>query len=213
MLPRRMGGLKAERPPSSGTRAPPALPLATRGRSLRRMPRFAVSVFGVDRPGIVAAVTRVLADAGCNLEDSSMTILRGHFAMMLMVAAPPGLDAAGLELRLAPPVEHLDLQASVRPVSDEVTTAAVRGEPYLVAVYGADRPGLVARVSEVLAARDVNIVDLETRVIGEPEPVYAMQFEVQVPPGQAGQVEADLRAVARELGVEVSLHPDEADVL
>jgi glycine cleavage system transcriptional repressor len=37
------------------------------------MSRFAVSVFGRDRPGIVAAVTRVLADAGCNLEDTSMT--------------------------------------------------------------------------------------------------------------------------------------------
>jgi predicted amino acid-binding ACT domain protein len=29
------------------------------------MARFAVSVFGRDRPGIVAAVTAVLADAGC----------------------------------------------------------------------------------------------------------------------------------------------------
>ncbi|MFL5879210.1 MAG: glycine cleavage system protein R [Actinomycetota bacterium] len=54
------------------------------------MARFAVSVFGRDRPGIVAAVSRVLADAGCNLEDTSMTILRGHFAMMLVVAGPPG---------------------------------------------------------------------------------------------------------------------------
>jgi glycine cleavage system transcriptional repressor len=50
------------------------------------MLRFAVSVFGRDRPGIVAAVTRVLADAGCNLEDTSMTILRGHFAMMLVIS-------------------------------------------------------------------------------------------------------------------------------
>ena len=55
------------------------------------MARFAVSVFGRDRPGTVAAVTRVLADARCNLEDTSMTILRGHFAMMLVVAGPAGV--------------------------------------------------------------------------------------------------------------------------
>jgi hypothetical protein len=54
------------------------------------MARFAVSVFGRDRAGLVAAVSRVLADAGCNLKDTSMTILRGHFAMMLMAAGPPG---------------------------------------------------------------------------------------------------------------------------
>ena len=35
------------------------------------MARFALSVFGRDRPGIVAAVTRVLADAGCKLEDTA----------------------------------------------------------------------------------------------------------------------------------------------
>jgi len=58
--------------------------------------RFAVSVFGRDRPGIVAAVTGVLAGAGCNLEDTSMTILRGHFAMMLVVSGPGGTGAGEL---------------------------------------------------------------------------------------------------------------------
>jgi len=57
---------------------------------------LAVSAIGADRPGIVAAVTGVLVDRGCNLEDASMSILRGHFAMMLVVAAPPLTDAAEL---------------------------------------------------------------------------------------------------------------------
>jgi glycine cleavage system transcriptional repressor len=177
------------------------------------MMRFAVSVFGRDRPGIVAAVTRALANAGCNLEDTSMTILRGHFAMMLVVSGAAGTTPADLEAVLAPVAGRLDLQASVRVVADEVTAAAGKGERWSAAVYGADRPGLVARVSEALAARDVNIVDLETRVIGEPDPVYAMHFELQVPAGTASQVEADLRTVARELGVEVSMHSNEADIL
>ncbi len=177
------------------------------------MSRFAVAVFGRDRPGIVAAITRVLADTGCNLEDTSMTILRGHFAMMLVVAGPDWLAAEELDGRLGPVAGRLDLQVSVRPVTDEVTAAADRGARYVAAVYGADRPGLVARVSEVLAARQVNIVDLQTRVIGEPDPVYAMHFELQVPDGQAAQVEADLRAVADDLGVQASFEPDEADVL
>ena len=43
---------------------------------------------GADRPGIVAAVTGVLVEHGGNLEDTSMTILGGHFAMMLVVAVP-----------------------------------------------------------------------------------------------------------------------------
>jgi glycine cleavage system transcriptional repressor len=177
------------------------------------MARFAVSVFGRDRPGIVAAVTRVLADAGCNLEDTSMTILRGHFAMMLVVSGPDAGGAPKLQERLDPVADRLDLQVSVRAVTDEVTAAEAGGARYAAAVYGADRPGLVARVSEALAARGVNIVDLQTRVIGEPDPVYVMHFELEVPAGLAAQVEADLHAAAAELGVEVSFHPDDADVL
>ncbi|HEV3463192.1 MAG TPA: ACT domain-containing protein [Actinomycetota bacterium] len=177
------------------------------------MARFALSVFGRDRPGIVAAVTRVLADAGCNLEDTSMTILRGHFAMMLVVSGPEGTTAGDLEARLGPVAGRLDLQVGVRAVTDDVTAAAGGGARYAAAVYGADRPGLVARVSEALAARQVNIIDLQTRVVGEPDPVYAMHFELEVPPGRADRVETDLRSVAHELGVEVSFHPDDADLL
>ena len=175
------------------------------------MSRVAVSVFGLDRPGIVAAVTRALAQAGGNLEDSSMTILRGHFAMMLLVAAPNG---AGLvEHVLAPVARELDLQVSVRPLDDEVTSALPSGERWVLAVYGADRPGLVARVAEVLAAHGANITDLESRVIGEPEPVYAMHFEVELPGAEVDAIQAELRAVAAELEVEISTHPDDADVL
>src|SRR5215211_1444994 len=177
------------------------------------MTRFAVSVFGRDRPGIVAAVTRVLADAGCNLEDTSMTILRGHFAMMLVVAGPAGLGEPQLRAGLDPVAGRLDLQVSVRQVADEVTTSGAGGARYAAAVYGADRPGLVARVAEALAAHQVNIVDLQTRVVGEPDPVYAMHFELEVPEGRAAQVEAELSAVADALGIEASFHPDDADLL
>jgi predicted amino acid-binding ACT domain protein len=88
------------------------------------MPRFAISIFGRDRPGIVAAVTRVLADAGCNLEDTSMTILRGHFAMMLVVAGPARVGEPELQAGLDPIAGRLDLQVSVREVTDEVTAAS-----------------------------------------------------------------------------------------
>jgi glycine cleavage system transcriptional repressor len=177
------------------------------------MSRFAVSVFGRDRPGIIAAVTRVLADAGCNLEDTSMTILRGHFAMMLVISGGTRTLARDLEAALSPVADRLDLQLSVRAVSDDVPTVQVGGERWSAAVYAADRPGLVARVSEVLADHQVNIVGLETRLVGEPDAVYVMHFELDVPAGLAGQVQADLGEVARALGVEVSMRPDEADVL
>lgn len=178
------------------------------------MAHFAVSAVGVDRPGIVAAVTGALVDLGCNLEDTSMTILRGHFAMMLIVAAPGTVDAAALEGALAGPAAALDLVVAVRQIDDAVP-ASPPGEPWTVSVYGADRPGIVHRVASVLAERNVNIVDLDTRVIGEPgSPVYAMLLDVTIPPGtDPAALAAALESVAAELGIECAMHPAEADIL
>ena len=178
------------------------------------MPHFALSAVGADRPGIVAAVTGALAQSGCNLEDSSMTILRGQFAIMLVVAGPDGVDAAALEKALAGPAADLDLVVHVRRV-DEAVPASPRGAPWSVAVYGADRPGIVHRFTSLLADLGVNVVDLTTRVIGEPaHPVYAMVLEVTLPPDvDGGELSARLVGLAGELGVECSTHPSEADIL
>jgi glycine cleavage system transcriptional repressor len=181
------------------------------------VPHFALTAVGVDRPGIVAAVTGALLELGVNLEDTSMTILRGHFAMMLVVDAPVGLTTGELESALARPASDLDLVVTVRPLA-EVTGAPAGGSQaatHTAAVYGADHPGIVHGVALLLASEGVNIVDLSTRVIGEPDrPVYAMFLELSVPP----TVDADglgrrLKAVATELGVDASIHPSDADIL
>jgi len=175
---------------------------------------FALTAVGADRPGIVAAVTGALVAHGCNLEDTSMSILRGQFAMMLVVAGPEGLDAATLEEALAGPAGELDLVVAVRTVAEAVP-AAPEGEAWAVAVYGADHPGIVHSFTSLLAAEGVNVVDLTTRVIGEPDrPVYAMILEVSLPPGVDGAaLSARLAALAEEVGVECSAHPSEADIL
>ena len=60
---------------------------------------YAVTVVGHDRPGIVADVTGALATHGGNIEDSSMTLLRGYFAWTLVVALDT--DIATIESTLA----------------------------------------------------------------------------------------------------------------
>ena len=49
-----------------------------------------LTVIGQDRPGIISQVTGCLFQTGCNLEDVSMTILEGQFAMILIVKMPKG---------------------------------------------------------------------------------------------------------------------------
>ncbi len=171
---------------------------------------MAVTVMGKDRPGIVASVTKVLFEAGCNLEDVTSTILRGHFAMTLVVRVPPEVGAPELEEGLSPVTRDLELVVTVRPV--EESAVEVPHPTHMVSVYGSDRPGIVYRVTELLASNGANITDLTSRVIGSAEePVYALMLEVSLADPEV--VEHRLLALRRELGVEVSVHPIEPDVL
>lgn len=179
------------------------------------MPHVAVTAVGADRPGIVAAVTKVLVESGCNLEDTSMTILRGHFAMMLVVDTPTGTTPEQLEQGLAAPAGELDLVITVRPIDEAVTATPTPGDLWTVSVYGADRPGIVHGVADMLAGLGINIVDLTTRVVGTPqEPVYAMLLDVTIPEGQhPREMGIRLAELASELGVECSMNPSDADIL
>jgi glycine cleavage system transcriptional repressor len=173
-------------------------------------PPVAVTVIGTDRPGIVAGVTKALYEVGCNLEDVTSTILRGHFSMVMIVRPGGDVSAESLEEALEPVARELDLVVAARPVEE---AAAVPDEAtHLVSVYGADHPGIVFRVTDALARRGANVTDLTSRVIGSPdEPVYALMLEVSTPdPDDAG---AALEALRSEVGVEVSIHPIERDVL
>lgn len=182
------------------------------------MTHFAVTAVGADRPGIVAAVSKAFVEHGCNIEDSAMTILRGQFAMMLVVAAPPDVGRAELEAALAAPAVALDLVVTVLPVSTADEHQGRAGgvpERWTVAVHGADHPGIVHGIADLLGRGGVNIIDLSTRVIGEPDrPVYVMILEVELPAALgAGELREQLEAVAQELGVSANLHPSEADIL
>ncbi|HEX8557297.1 MAG TPA: ACT domain-containing protein [Pyrinomonadaceae bacterium] len=54
------------------------------GASEGRADRLIVSVFGVDHPGIVAAVSQILAEARCSIIDINQTVVQGKFAMVIV---------------------------------------------------------------------------------------------------------------------------------
>ena len=121
----------------------------------------AVTVLGDDRPGIVADVTSALAGLGCNLEDSTMTLLRGHFAMVVLVRSERSLDEVSASLRSL--TQTGELAVDVRPLPEH-GDAGVPGTAFTLHVHGADRPGIVAAMTNVVARHGGNIVDLGTRL-------------------------------------------------
>jgi glycine cleavage system transcriptional repressor len=163
---------------------------------------LAITVIGPDRPGIVADVAEALAGVGANLTDSTMTRLRGHFAMTL-ICTGAGVEAASVAL------EPLDgVTTTVREVAH--ADAAAVGEPWVVSVHGADRLGIVAAVTRVVAAEGGNITDLSTRLAGT---LYVLIAEVDLPPGVSDGLAEQLAVAGAELGVEVTLRRAESEML
>jgi glycine cleavage system transcriptional repressor len=164
---------------------------------------LAITVIGPDRTGIVADVSEALAGVGANLTDSTMTRLRGHFTMTLICTGP---TAADVEKALEP---LADVVTAVRRVVPEAD-ASTAGEPHLVSVHGADRLGIVAAVTRVVAASGGNITDLSTRLAGS---LYVLIAEVDLPVGATDELAERLAVAASELGVEVTLRRADSEIL
>ena len=161
---------------------------------------YMLTLIGKDRPGIVAHVTSALFEGGANLGEASMIRLGGNFSMMLMVqfagnlhALHEVIDGVAESLSLHVHFDHIEgrlhdhLQPDVR-----------------ISVYGADRAGIVAKVTGVLAEAGLHILDLESNVAGtEAEPVYIMTIEGHAREGIAA-LESALEIVKQE-GIDASL--------
>jgi glycine cleavage system transcriptional repressor len=169
---------------------------------------LAVTVIGHDRPGIIAETTAALASLGLNLEDSTMTLLRGHFSFMLVCAGDAG--RAEVEDALAPLAAGGALDVSVRAVRPE-EPATPHGAQYQLAVHGADRPGIVSALTSTIAAVGGNITDLSTRLAGH---LYVLLAEVDLPADtDVPALQERLTETGDGLGVDAALRPVEPDLL
>jgi glycine cleavage system transcriptional repressor len=170
--------------------------------------KFILTAFGKDRPGIVADVTEVLFEQGCNLEDSTMTLLAGEFTLILIFESPNGPQ---VEERLRTALRRLErekgLSAFLRPAEPPAAKAAATA-PHTIRVEGVDQAGIVYRVSRFLADQGINIVDLQSRRRFMPQSgaaFYAMEIRVEVPKTLSlDDFDAGLSRVGEALNVDIT---------
>ena len=116
-----------------------------------------LTLIGPDHPGIVDAVSKVVAANGGNWLESRMAHLAGKFAGVLCVEVADE-QAAELEAalgRLSAIGLHVIVERSAP--SDVAPRQIIE-----IDLLGLDRPGLVHEVSELLATHRINVEDLST---------------------------------------------------
>lgn len=161
---------------------------------------YMLTVVGKDRPGIVAHVTAALYEGGCNLGEASMMRLGGSFTIMLMVQHPG--TAKSLEQLLETVIDSMDLHMHIDAIEGRLHQHLL--PDVRITVFGADKPGIVAKITGALSNAGLHILNLESDVGGsDAHPLYIMHIE-----GQAGAGLDTLRSalqVAAGEGVETSL--------
>lgn len=171
------------------------------------MNHFALTIVGRDRAGIVSQVTKILFDLGCNIADSSCSILGGQFAMILLLAHPDLTDRDSFGDAFQP-LEDSDLSVSLRVLKPggEIRSS-IDGDICMISVYGSDKPGIVYRVAQVLGDKNVNITDLNTKLVGSEErPVYVMVIEAALPEGVGEEdVNRWLAPIRDELQIDITV--------
>ena len=167
------------------------------------MKSFAVSAIGRDKPGIVAAVTKVLLGHALNIEDAQATILRGHFTLTMVVSGGDHTDEGDLQAALDTVRERLGLEACVAREINVLPTLEELQPTHVVTVLGLDRPGIVYAVCQTLADAGVSILDLNSRLTYDD--VYAMMLEVAVE--DPNGLDRALQSIAKSTEIDVSLRP------
>lgn len=179
------------------------------------MARYVISGFSKDKPGIVKQITQSLYNVKANIEDSSMAVIGGQFAFILIAVIPPGAVAILTRLLDSTAKKERDLRFSInlipaQPNHRAKKTPAVSRIPHMINVIAKDHPGIVFHVSQTLAAYKVNITDLNTKVVTgkSGKKLYFMAIEAEIPlNANLNRIEKTLRSVAKKQHLDISFHP------
>ena len=162
---------------------------------------YMVTLIGKDRVGIVSHVTAALYEGGGNLGETSMMRLGGNYSIMMMVE----FSGRTKELHdvLSTVTESMDLHLHIDKIDAKLHEHKI--PDVRISVYGADRAGIVCKVTAVLAEAGLNILDLESDVAGDKDkPIYIMHIEGEASEG-VKPLESALQIVKEEDGVDAEL--------
>jgi glycine cleavage system transcriptional repressor len=171
--------------------------------------RYILTAFGEDRPGVVADVSRLVYEIGGNLEDSTMTRLVDEFAIILLFSVhEPDIDK-----RLTMECRRLEREKAISAFFRRLDTTTVQPKvsrpSHSLLIEGMDHTGIVYRVSGFLADRNINIINLSSKMSFLPESgsaLYHMEIEVSVPDDCAlDELELGLNQLGEKLQIEIQL--------
>lgn len=167
---------------------------------------------GNDRPGLTASFLSVLYKHNANVEESYTKVLHGQFSMILVASFPTSVNINNLKEDLEKLEESTNFYINFQEISTKEVESVSPRQIYMINVIGADKPGIMYSVSSLLAKKQINITNTESRVIAlnTNTPIYIMNFEVQIPDNMdINDFGKQLTDLAKNIEVDISIKPIE----
>ena len=164
-----------------------------------------LTIAGMDKPGLVRALSDAVSAHGANWEESRMAHMAGRFVGILHVTvAEPEADALTASLSA---LESQGLTVRVERGGAGYPSEGFR--PLRLEVVANDRPGIVREISGVLAAQGVNVQELITERRSAPHDggmLFVASAWLLCPPALSRQhLTEELEAIANDLVAEITL--------
>lgn len=170
---------------------------------------FVITLACEDRPGIVASLSSGIFSLGGDIREISQTVVSGFFTVILMVSFKRNVNVKNLEKGVRSRCPH---QSGVLLTVHEfrfsrMKSRAAQSLPvFVLTLMGADRPGIVAGISNFCSDRNMNIIDLYCDFTRKR---FTLILQVQIPAKTDFSIlRADLSALGRGLRCEYLLQKD-----
>lgn len=165
-----------------------------------------LSILSDDKPGVVEALARTIAEHQGNWLESSMSHLAGKFAGILQVSVPadhmPALRQALTGLQ-----SHRGIEVIVAETLDTANDQPMQMLHF--SLIGNDRPGIVRELAQAFASHQINLDELQTHCSSMPwsgDPMFAAEGIISLPETvDLERLMDDLNDIADELGVDIEL--------
>lgn len=166
-----------------------------------------LTVIGDDRPGLVDALSAVIAEHEGNWEESRMAHLAGKFAGILRINVPQSRVA-----KLTQALESLNETGLQVAVEQGRETAPPTRRILHLELVGQDHPGIVHDIAHALAASRISIEELTTETRSASMgggTLFEARASLAVPESVSLEdVRASLEALADELMVDIHLEQE-----
>ena len=162
---------------------------------------------GPDQVGLVEKISEFIVQRKCNIEDSTMAVFAGEFALIVLISGSSSTlnqvhqdqELLGAQTGLNVWVKHPSAKKSPEP-----------SLPYRLVASCMDHPGVVYRLSTTLSKLGINIESMETDTYAAPDSgtsIFRMEARVSVPARvNINQLRERLSEIEREENIDIDFN-------